>query len=70
MNKSRRAFSTRMRKVMYLVNHAELLTATRVQIANALKSAGLVSPLTSPVDLCPSQLKEEARRIIAERAAS
>jgi hypothetical protein len=54
---------------MYIVDHPELLDSTKVIVANALKRAGLVSFSTSPVDLQPSRLFDEARDIINARRA-
>lgn len=58
--------STRHEKVVWLADHPEFLNGTKVEIANALKSAGLVSFTTSPCDLGISRLVAEAE-LVRER---
>lgn len=53
--------------MLYIVEHPELLDATNVELANALKKAELVEFSTSPVDLGPKRLRDEAREIIAAK---
>lgn len=61
--------SSRTEKILYIVNHPELLSADKTELANALKKVGLVSYSTSPVDLQPKRLIDEAKKVIAEQKA-
>ena len=64
---SNRHWSTRTQKVMWLVEHPELLTASAAEMKVAFVAAGLTAPSTYALDLGPKQLVKEAQRIIAER---